>query len=1050
MMTPMSDFDVMNKLYDAKKQLYKMQDTDLKSGLSNYRALYWARNYHVNTRLQKMSFKDLYYLVEMYKAIENDHHMVVEKSVQCFPPETKVVTPGGYVPICKLQAGDLVLTHTGVYSPVTQTFCREVEEDLIEHRADLMPSIRSTYEHPFYGYVYDREKYHYSRFDSVFGCGAKWIPSGSLKNGDYVCRAKIPFSSGGIDGVFVESIISRPITHEDGDWFKEKWGQRYTLRKIPLDYGFGQLVGLYLSEGWVSTNRDGGSERLCFGFHHDESNLEEIVRREVSRLYRGKNPIHTYISESDTCRRVFVSSYTLAEVFHFSFGGGAEFKSLPESWVAHAPPEFLKGVLSGALLGDGSISSGSQANYRGVSKELVNQIRFISAMFGVYGVIREEHPKGKRVVYSFVYSNPEKREYTRLQDVSDTHMASRVKCTKKVPFKGKVYNLEVAGDNSYVAEDYVVHNCGLSELFIIQSHVEAGEKGMTVMYVLPKYELRNRFVNNRIYKLHKRVDWYSLLVKQAETKVHRTSLMHFGKGTLAYVGSNVSDEFIEIPVDSAYVDEKDRCNQSNLLMIPDRLTASPYKYLREIGNPTTESFGIDERYLESSQSQWHIKCPRCGKWFVPDFWNHVVREISTNVFVPRDETVDPDPQAMEEIGLIHDCGEKVDRLQWGRWVHAYPNRLWRGYRVSKVFSKFTTLRDMYRVWSKAIGNDLKTQLFFNSDLGLPFSSKGSKITRALLDSCRRSYEWPVRRVGNENARLMGVDVGTHLHVVLRERVRTESGLALRMIGAWTLPGFNQLAELLREWKPACCVIDSMPEIHKVMELKEEFGFVWSSRFQNDATSLVKQKDKRELRMDRTAILDYVRQAFELQNMILPMQAESIEDGEYYAHMQASTRILEADEENPEKSRFVWVEGSRPDHFLLAEAYVIQAGMLMPEHGVFDFFDQEAKALGSYGHVVGVKSPGMSDEQREEIAKLQNVTQESFLQKQFDKNVNLVPPAPRVDVQSIEDTIKFMHSSQGYVDIALLRGMVQESEDEIKKVLVDQGFKESVIRGQYVK
>jgi len=39
---------------------------------------------------------------------------------------------------------------------------------------------------------------------------------------------------------------------------------------------------------------------------------------------------------------------------------------------------------------------------------------------------------------------------------------------------------------------------GLSELFIIQSHIEAGDYGMTVMYVLPKYELRNRFVNNRI------------------------------------------------------------------------------------------------------------------------------------------------------------------------------------------------------------------------------------------------------------------------------------------------------------------------------------------------------------------------------------------------------------------------------------------------------------------------------------------------------------------------------------------------------------------------
>ncbi|HDY89343.1 MAG TPA: hypothetical protein ENH82_14655 [bacterium] len=109
---------------------------------------------------------------------------------------------------------------------------------------------------------------------------------------------------------------------------------------------------------------------------------------------------------------------------------------------------------------------------------------------------------------------------------------------------------------------------GLSELFIIQSHLEAAEMGLSVMYVLPKYEIRNRFVNNRIYKLHRRVPFYKNLVNEA-SGVHRTSLMHLGKGTLAYIGSNVEAEFIEMPVDSAFVDEKDRCNLNNLLMLPE-------------------------------------------------------------------------------------------------------------------------------------------------------------------------------------------------------------------------------------------------------------------------------------------------------------------------------------------------------------------------------------------------------------------------------------------------------------------------------------------------
>lgn len=159
--------------------------------------------------------------------------------------------------------------------------------------------------------------------------------------------------------------------------------------------------------------------------------------------------------------------------------------------------------------------------------------------------------------------------------------------------------------------------CGLSELFIIQSHLEAAERGMSIMYILPKYDLRNRFVNNRVYKLHK-LPTYNQFIKHGA--VHRTSLMHFGKGTLVYTGSNVADQFLEAPIDSVYIDEKDQCHLGNLLLVPNRLVASPYRYEREIANPTVAGFGIDERYLESSQATWMIKCTGCGEWFTPDFF----------------------------------------------------------------------------------------------------------------------------------------------------------------------------------------------------------------------------------------------------------------------------------------------------------------------------------------------------------------------------------------------------------------------------------------------
>lgn len=1039
----------MNAAFDLEEQAEAFE-RDAYS-LVQSEPLAWALGVHKNIRGESMRFWEnggTEYLWDLYRIIDDTPLMVVEKSVQCFPAGTKVVTPFGYVPIEEIEVGDMVLTHTGSYSPVTNTFKRHVDEDLIERRADLMPVIRSTAEHPFYSYRYAREKYRFTRRERVFGNGAEWVSAGDLKDGDFIARAKIPPSTGDLEDVSVVEAFDRPIVEWDGDWFREKWGQRFTACRVKLDYGFGQLVGLYLSKGWVDRGMSGQPQKLCFGFHRDEEHLESVVRREIDRLYRG--PIRTYVGGGNTCRRVFVSSYHLSEVFGNWFGEGCDQKRIPPMWLSDAPARFLRGILDGALLGDGSRGSGAQLQC--VSETFVNQIRFIAAMHGVYGVIREEHPEGSRAVYSFVYSDTRNCKYSRIQDIDDNHVALRVKKTKRVPFKGTVHNLEVAGDNSYVAEDYVVHNCGLSELFIIMSHIEAGKRGLSVMYVLPKYELRNRFVNNRIYKLHKRVRTYSEMVIEAETKVHRTSLMHFGKGTLAYVGSNVESEFIEIPVDSAYVDEKDRCNLNHLEMLPDRLTASPYQHQREISNPTIEGYGIDERYHESSMGLWKIKCPHCGQWFTPDFFRHVVEERSHNVFVPRDPLADADPQASGEIALIHDCGKPVNRLMRGEWVHAYPNRDWQGFRVSKLFARLSpkgTMRSLYRSWVKAVGNDLKTQIFFNSDLGLPFSSKGARISRAMLNDCRRRYEYPPRHVSRSNGRFMGVDVGETLHVILRERVRSENGSSMRLIGAWAVPGFSAVAQLIREWKPDRVVIDSLPEIHKVMELKADFSRVFSSRFQESTNVLSVNKQKREVSMNRTAILDYVRQGVEMQTLLLPMEAEFIEDGEYYAHMMASTRILEPNETNPEKSRFVWKEGSRPDHFFLAEAYCMQASMLVPNHDIFEFFAEQANTEPEHAAKRKAVHSDLTSEERAAIGKKMDLTPAAALVeiREMNKPKKVKPP---VDDERIQDTVELLAQQQGYVDVDIAAQMSEEHEDDVIRILRTLGFKQSKIKRQYVK
>ncbi len=540
---------------------------------------------------------------------------------------------------------------------------------------------------------------------------------------------------------------------------------------------------------------------------------------------------------------------------------------------------------------------------------------------------------------------------------------------QKVPYLLSLY-ISIKTDTQQVVEKSV--QCGLSELYICHSHVEAAA-GLTVMYVLPKYELRNRFVNNRIYKLHKRAPKYSEMVRSGAGGIHRTSLIHFGKGTISYVGSNVESEFIEMPIDSAYVDEKDRCNLANLELLPDRYTASPYKFHREISNPTVEGFGIDERYQKSTQGLWHIKCPHCGRWFNPDFFNNVVKQIGPRQYIPRDPTYDAENEK-KDIRIICECGKAIDdRCMDGEYVHKYPNRAWQGYRISKLLNKFAPLRQLYDKWVDAQGNEIKTQVVYNSDLGLPYSSKGAKITREDLDRLKKVYTINPEKA--DRPRILGVDVGADLNYVVRELVKEQGITYLRFLAAGTVPTFELLStEVIDYYRPRIGVIDANPEIHKVQELKAKYSNIYSSVFQEGKIVISVNKGDRIVNMDRTALLDTVKANVERGLYINPDNAEFIDNGEYYSQMTASTRILEVDENNPEKSRFVWVH-TQPDHYFLTEGYCLQALTLVPNiDGVIDFFNKNKTSL-----LPSVSSiEGLSEDERKEVDRLTRISPEQAL------------------------------------------------------------------------
>jgi phage terminase large subunit GpA-like protein len=134
-------------------------------------------------------------------------------------------------------------------------------------------------------------------------------------------------------------------------------------------------------------------------------------------------------------------------------------------------------------------------------------------------------------------------------------------------------------------------------------------------------------VKERIDKATLYSDYYRDLLGDAEKKfAESVSMKQFGKGVIAFVGSNTAVAFTSFAADDVIIDELDRCNRENIVMAPERQSASLDKTNVSVSNPTFLKLGIDYEFRKSDEKWWNIKAP-CGHWVQPDFFKHVVRQV---------------------------------------------------------------------------------------------------------------------------------------------------------------------------------------------------------------------------------------------------------------------------------------------------------------------------------------------------------------------------------------------------------------------------------------
>lgn len=484
---------------------------------------------------------------------------------------------------------------------------------------------------------------------------------------------------------------------------------------------------------------------------------------------------------------------------------------------------------------------------------------------------------------------------------------------------------------------------GWSELLIQLVLERAGWAGRICGYVLPSYQLRDRFVRRRVVPLVGKDNDTAVQAYQQKVPADDPgSLRHkrFGKGSLLFLGSNAVNDFIEFSADVLVVDEYDRCDQSNLAFARDRLRASERPQLYRVSNPTIPGRGISALFEASDGRRWHHTCSHCNERQPVDWFVNVVDRNDAGRWVLRDK-------ARRHQGNVRPvcrrCGQPWDRqASGGMWVPERPGKARRGYQISRMDVLNQKLRPLFEEWLEVQGDADKLTAFYAGVLGLPYSSAGSSITADLLQSAACGS--PMDHAGGDHLRsknvVVGVDVGSILNVdVCSVDTNPETERAVRN-GIWTgeVPSFEAVYDILVRYQANVAVIDARPETRKAQELRDRaiatgVCDVWLCEFHStqrvgaEAFGMSLDWNRHVVRVDRTQLLDSTLASLQRGGRTWP------EDVWHIRHWQ---RQMEAPKRIPNKNSdgYIWDSNRAADHFRFSDAYSRVAQELLVMQGSY--------------------------------------------------------------------------------------------------------------------
>lgn len=457
--------------------------------------------------IHQMGFDGYFLIVWDFIKWAKTHDVYVGDGRGCFIGDSDVLLANGQTKKIKdVDIGDCVVTHNGNAKRVANRFEYNCSEEMYSIKHSYFEPIKCTYNHKIFA-VKQGECYRYSRVTDKTKvrkfcsnsckkyrtCLYKqdfvpsWVEARDLEVGDYICYPK----NKKLDNVL--PLIIDLSNYDNSLQFDEKYvwynnpltgskrDDTVINRFIAVNKDFCELAGLFISQGFSKIVDKSTYE---IGFAHNSENVEVIKKniQLLENIFGTNKTISVRKFNEKKCKTVVFHSKVIAILFKKLFGSNAKNKHIPNLLIDAMDTDCRNGMIKGLWNGDGSYKATRHENktrYSTINLNLAYQVQMILAKENIYSSITRRIHKyndwnneygtvvnsGKNIEKlneicddKFEKNNKKNGTCRILQD--DNYIYFPIIDINTFAHNGKVYDLNVEDDHSYVVNNAAVHNSG--------------------------------------------------------------------------------------------------------------------------------------------------------------------------------------------------------------------------------------------------------------------------------------------------------------------------------------------------------------------------------------------------------------------------------------------------------------------------------------------------------------------------------------------------------------------------------------------------------------